>query len=335
MLRKNSLEDKTLVSIVTPVYNEESVIAQFIDRVNKVMEKLQKYNFELIIVDDGSRDRSVEITKKIALKDNRIRIVELMRNYGQTAALSAGIDLAKGDIVITLDSDLQHFPEEIPLFLEKIEEGYDLVCGWRRERKEGIIRRWPSRIANYILHKISKVDIHDFGTTFRAYRKEILKEIELFGEMHRFIPALASRLGCKIAEIPIQNISRPVGKSNYSISRAYGVALDLFFLFFYLNYLTKPIRIFGLLAISLFGFGFVIALSLVVLTYMGIIGGVRERIGMLLLSIFLMLLGVNSLFYGLIAEVQNRIYFEVKRYKIYNIKKIWGKKDKESFDIKN
>ena len=317
--------NKKLVSIVTPVYNEETIITQFIDRINKAVNSLEKYNFELLLVDDGSKDQTLEIIKKHALNDGKIRLIELMRNYGQTAALSAGIDEAKGDIVITMDSDLQHFPEDIPSFLEKIEEGYDLVCGWRKERKEGIVRRWPSRVANYLIHKISKVEIHDFGTTFRAFRKEVLENIELFGEMHRFIPALASRLGCKITEIPIQNISRPSGKSNYNLSRTYGVTMDLFFLFFYLSYLTKPIRIFGLLAMLLFGFGFAIALVLIVLAYAGIIAGARERIGLLLFSVFLMLLGVNSLFFGLIAEVQNRIYFTVNRYKIYNIRKIWKK----------
>ncbi|MCL4457677.1 MAG: glycosyltransferase family 2 protein [Nitrospirae bacterium] len=244
--------DITFISIVAPVYNEEAVIGQFIERISQTMSLLKSYDYELILVDDGSNDFSLKVMKKYVSQDTHVRIIELMRNYGQTSALLSGIESAKGEVIITMDSDLQHFPEEIPLFLEKIAEGYDLVCGWRKDRKEGIIRRWPSRIANYFIRNISGTDIHDFGTTFRAYRKGLLAKIELFGEMHRFIPALASRLGGKIIEIPIQNIERPSGKSSYGLSRTYGVILDLLFLYFYLNYVTKPLRIFGMLAFFLF-----------------------------------------------------------------------------------
>lgn len=331
MIRKDyimtlDIPHKYLVSIVAPVYNEEDVISQFIDRIYATTRKMKEFNFELVLVDDGSKDASLNVMRSYPPKDITIRVIELMRNYGQTSALSAGIDEAKGDIIITMDSDLQHFPEDIPSFLEKVNEGYDIVCGWRMNRREGIARRWPSRVANYFIHKISKIDIHDFGTTFRAYRKEILRRIELFGEMHRFIPALAARLGCKITEIPIQNIGRPAGKSSYGLSRTYGVALDLFFLFFYLNYLTKPLRIFGILAVSLFGAGFFVASVLTTLAYAGIIQGVQERIGLLIFSVLLMVLGVNFLCYGLIAEVQNRIYFTVRGEKIYHVRSILEKR---------
>ena len=322
---KSAINKKKLISIVAPVYNEGTVIGEFIDRVNNVIEALNEYDIELVLVDDGSEDRSLEIIKDHALHDEKIKIVELMRNYGQTSALSAGIDISKGDIIITMDSDLQHFPEEIPRFLEKIEDGYDMVCGWRKERKETIIRRWPSRVANYLIYKISSINIHDFGTTYRAYRREALKNIELFGEMHRFIPALASRFGCRIVEIPIQNITRPSGKSNYNILRTYGVTLDLFFLFFYLNYFTKPIRIFGLVATFLFGGGFLIALTLTVLSVSGITPPIREHVALLIFSVLLMILGANFLCYGLIAEVQSRTYFSVRKEKIYNVRSIWQK----------
>lgn len=318
-------ENRILISIVAPILNEAAVIGQFIERIGEVMKNCNKYDYELVLVDDGSIDESLKTIREFASSDSKIRVVELMKNFGQTSALSAGIDESKGEIIITMDSDLQHFPEDIPLFLVKIEEGYDLVCGWRKERKEGIVRRWPSRIANYIAHRISRVNIHDFGTTFRAYKRGIFQNIEMFGEMHRFIPALASRMGCRIVEIPIQNVERPAGKSNYSILRTYGVALDLLFLFFYLNYLTKPIRIFGFLAMLLFAPGFIIALALTVFAYCGIIPGVREHIALLLFSILLMILGVNILCYGLIAEVQNRIYYAVRKEKIYHIRNIWRK----------
>jgi len=317
------ISKKMSVSVVVPVYNEASVIGQLIDRIRAAMASLSEYELEIILVDDGSSDESLSIMKRFASQDRSIKVVELMRNYGQTSALSAGVDYAEGDIVVTMDADLQHFPEEIPHFLAKIEEGYDIVCGWRKERKENITRRLPSSTANYIIRKISGIDIHDFGTTFRAYRQEVMKKIELFGDMHRFIPALASRWGYRIAELPIQNIKRPVGKSNYTIGRTYGVALDLLFLFFYLNYLTKPLRIFGLLAILLFVPGFMIAATLIVLTYAGFIPAVKDRIALLLFSILLMILGVSFLCYGLIAEMQNRIYFAVKRDKIYNVRKVW------------
>lgn len=320
--------NKTLISVIAPVYNEEAVIAQFIERIINVIKGLEKYDFELILVDDGSKDRSLQIIKDHAFRDGRIRVIELMRNYGQTSALSAGIDESKGNIIITMDSDLQHFPEEIPLFLEKIEDGYDLVCGWRKERQENIIRRWPSRVANYLIYKISGIWIHDFGTTFRAYRREILINMQLFGEMHRFIPAFASRLGCRIVEIPIQNINRQAGRSNYNLSRTYGVSLDLVFLYFYLNYITKPMRFFGLLAVFLFGSGFSIALIENVLAFSGIIDG-NEHTALLLFSVLLMILGVNLLCYGLIVEVQNRIYFYVRKERIYNVRAIWQKNAKQ------
>ncbi len=316
---------RRVISIVSPVYNEEAVIGEFITRIINIIKGLDEYDFEIILVDDGSKDRTLEIMKEYAFQDERIRLIELTRNYGQTSALSAGIDNAKGDIIITMDSDLQHFPEEIPFFIEKIEEGYDIVCGWRKERKENIIRRWPSKVANYLIRKISRINIHDFGTTYRAYCKGILDRIQLFGEMHRFIPALASRLGYRIVEIPIKNIPRTTGQSNYNIMRTYGVALDIFFLYFYLNFFTKPIRIFGLPSLLLFGTGFSVALIITVLSYADIMQPLKEHIALLLFSILLMILGTNILFFGLIAEVQNRIYYSVRKENIYNIRTIWQK----------
>ena len=244
---------REMLSIVSPVYNEEAVIADFVERVSFAVELLRHgYDAEIVLVDDGSRDGSLAVMKRLASSNPLLRVVELRRNSGQTAAIQAGIDLARGDVVITMDSDLQHFPEEIPKFVAKIEAGWDVVCGWRRQRQEKALRRWPSRAANRILRGISGLSIHDIGTTFRAYRREILKDIRLLGESHRFVPIFAHKVGARITEIQIQNIVRPQGKSNYGIGRTMGVLFDMFFLYFYMRYLDRPIRVFGLALVVLF-----------------------------------------------------------------------------------
>lgn len=182
---------RPLVSIIAPVYNEEAVIEEFLSRVVATIARLkERYDFEILLVDDGSRDNSLAVMKRFSRFDRRVRVLELRRNYGQTPALQAGLDAARGDIFVTMDSDLQHFPEEIPHFLNKLEEGYDCVCGWRHQRQEGAVRRWPSRVANYFLRRISSLELHDFGTTYRSYRADIARNIRMFGEFHRFVPVL-------------------------------------------------------------------------------------------------------------------------------------------------
>jgi len=210
---------KKSISIVAPVYNEEIEIKEFVERIIRVIESLrEQYEFEIILVDDGSSDNSLNIMKGLVKNETRLRVVELRKNYGQTPALQAGLDEAHGDIIVTMDSDLQHFPEEIPLFLEKLEaEEVDVVCGWRHDRKEGFLRKFPSWIANNMIRKISGFSIHDYGTTFRVYRSEIIKDVTLFGQQHRFIPVLAHLVGGRITEMKIQNIERQSGKSNYGI----------------------------------------------------------------------------------------------------------------------
>jgi glycosyltransferase involved in cell wall biosynthesis len=299
-----------LVSVAIPVYNEHAVLAELVERLAKTADgPCAQYTFEFIFVDDGSTDTSLEVARGLVEKERRLRVVELRRNYGQTAALQAGLDEAKGDIIITMDADLQHFPEDIPRFLERIEGGCDLVCGWRRTRREGIVRRWPSRAANWMIRKSSRLSIHDVGTTFRAYRREIVDDISLLGENHRFVPVFASIAGARIEEVEIENIERPKGASNYGLGRVVSVWLDLFFLHFYVRYFDRPIRAFGGLAMLLFAVAFVI---------IGTLGGISivygtpvvyQRTGWIYLAALLVVTGTQLLMTGILGEVLARIYF--------------------------
>jgi len=231
--RTTETTDRKLVSIVVPVYNEEKLLGQLVQRLSETINTLSDtYDFEIIFINDGSSDKSLEIAKSLVSQERRLRILELRRNYGQTAALQAGIDDARGDYLITMDGDLQHFPEEIPAFLSELERGYDVVCGWRHERKENVLRRWPSSAANATIRKLTGLTIHDIGTTYRAYRIEILKDIRLLGENHRFIPVFASIAGARIGELKIQNIVRPAGRSSYNLGRTLNVLFDIFFIYF-------------------------------------------------------------------------------------------------------
>lgn len=320
---------KTLVSIISPVFNEQDLIYDFMKRVFEVVEHNKKinYDFELILVDDGSHDDSLSIMKSFAKENAHIRIVQLRRNYGQTAALQAGLDAAQGDIFITMDSDLQHFPEEIPRFLSKLEEGYDLVCGWRKERKEGIIRRWPSWIANRIMNAISKMNIHDFGTTYRAYRADYARELRLLGESHRYLPILISDLGGRITEIPIQNIKRPAGKSNYGLGRTVGVLLDLFLLQFMTHFIDRPMRLFGLLSLLSFSGG---AMLILWITYDSLrlgVNAVQTRLGTFLTAVILLITSVQILLTGFISEILIRIFFNQSDKRVYKIYHEWNSRN--------
>src|SRR3954451_4615773 len=208
-----------MISIVIPIHNEEPAILPLYDRLTTVLEAMNK-PYEILFVDDASMDRSFELLANLVETDGRLKVIRLRRNFGQTAALSAGFDEAQGEVVISMDGDLQHDPEDIPALLEKIEEGYDIASGWRKNRLDNAVtRKFPSRIANWIMKVASGVDLHDFGTTFKAYRSEILKDINLYGELHRFIPALAAFYGARIAEVPIRSTHRSSGASHYGLSR--------------------------------------------------------------------------------------------------------------------
>src|SRR5882757_6082972 len=237
-------------SLVVPFFNEQENIPTLYMKLTEVMDSIGE-PYEMVFVDDGSKDNTYKVLTEIYEHDRRVNVVRLRRNFGQTAALKAGFDFARGEIIISMDGDLQHDPEEIPRFLEKIEEGYDLVSGWRHERKDHwLMRQVPSRAANWMMAKLSGIDLHDFGTTFKAYRREIIQEIQLYGELHRFIPALASSTGAKIAEVPITNLERKSGRSNYGIGRTFRVFLDLLIVKFLLDYSTRPLQFFGLLGVA-------------------------------------------------------------------------------------
>jgi len=235
----------TTYSIIVPFHNEEENVRTLYARVKQVMEQVGE-SFELVLVDDGSRDRTYELLREIAEVDSRVLVVKLRRNFGQTSALSAGFDHATGKFILAMDGDLQHDPNDIPLFLNKLDEGYDVVSGWRKERIDNfLMRRIPSRCANWLMAKLSSVEIHDFGTTFKAYRRNVIQSIPLYGEMHRFIPALASWYGASICEVPIRNMNRERGKSHYGIGRTFRVFFDLLTIRFLLKYMSRPLHLFG------------------------------------------------------------------------------------------
>ena len=320
---------RSLVSVIAPVYNEEAIIGQFVERVVRAADSVaDRYDAEFILVDDGSRDGSLAVLRALTKSEPRLRVVELRRNYGQTAALQAGLDAAHGDVLVTMDSDLQHFPEEIPAFLAKLAEGYDVVCGWRHQRREGIIRRWPSRVANLIIRRESGISIHDFGTTFRAYRADVVKELRLFGEFHRYVPVLAHMAGARMTEIPIENVERATGRSNYGVSRTFGVVLDLCVLHFLHRYMDRPMRAFGAIAAA----GFAVAVSIVVylLGYAWIynVGDmVGLRSGWFLTAIMIALASVQFLLTGILAEILMRVHYAQGDRRVYSVRREWSGRD--------
>src|SRR4030088_2857792 len=247
-----------ILSIVIPIHNEEPSILPLYDRLTAVLEQLQR-PYEILFVDDASSDRSFELLANLVETDEHLKVIRLRRNFGQTAALSAGFHEAEGEVIIAMDGDLQHAPEDIPALLKKIDEGYDIASGWRKERVDNAItRKIPSRIANWLMSKASGVDLRDFGTTFKAYRAEVLKDVHLYGELHRFIPALASFYGARVAEVPIQNTPRLAGDSHYGLSRTFRVLFDILTIRFLLRYFTRPMHFFGRLGLTAFALGFFI-----------------------------------------------------------------------------
>src|ERR1700681_3500100 len=234
-----------MLSIVIPIHNEEPSLLPLYDRLTSVLEALQK-PYEILFIDDASTDRSFELLANLVETDEHLKVIRLRRNFGQTAALSAGFHEAEGEVVIAMDGDLQHAPEDIPALLRKIEEGYDIASRWRKEGVDNAItRKIPSRIANWMMSKASGVDLRDFGTTFKAYRAEVLKDVHLYGELHRFIPALASFYGARVAEVPISNTPRLSGASHYGLSRTFRVLFDILTIRFLLKYFTRPMHFFG------------------------------------------------------------------------------------------
>jgi glycosyltransferase involved in cell wall biosynthesis len=309
-------------SIVVPFHNEQESVTELYDRLKAVMEA-NGDPFELVFVDDGSTDQTFALLQQIAGVDSRVVVVKLRRNFGQTSALAAGFDHAKGEYVIAMDGDLQHDPADIPLFLEKIDEGYDIVSGWRKERVDNfILRRFPSRVANWLMAKLSGVDIHDFGTTYKAYRRDLLEEVPLYGEMHRFIPALASGYGASICEVPIKNVNRDRGASHYGISRTFRVFFDLITIRFLLRYLTRPLHFFGSVGMLGIATGSAIALWMTFLKIFTHIHLIDEHGPLVISAAVLIVAGVQLLALGLLGELQVRHFHEPVSGVPYRVDKI-------------
>ncbi|MBM3311643.1 MAG: glycosyltransferase family 2 protein [Candidatus Aminicenantes bacterium] len=313
------------LSVVVPFFNEEDSVEELHRRLTEVLKKTGK-SYELIFVDDGSRDRTPERLAALHRRDPRLHVIRLKRNFGQTAGLQAGFDFSRGEIVVSMDGDLQHDPAEIPRFLEKIDEGYDIVSGWRKKRVDNpVLRKAPSWAANRMMRSLSGVPIHDFGTTFKAYRREVLKDLRLYGELHRFIPALISRTGVKIVEIPITNIVRPKGKSKYGLSRVRRVFFDLLTVKFLISFIDRPLQLFGLVGLFLGGMGFSLALLLTAGHYF--FGWpIRDNQGNLILAVLLMIVGLQLVLTGLLAEVISRIYFATHRIRIYHVEGVLSRR---------
>lgn len=317
-------DQNTGLSIVIPVLNEAENIELLLFQLKEVLDSIDKTS-EIILVDDGSTDSSFEILERLQKSDDRLRVIRFRRNFGQSAAFSAGFDFAQGNIIITLDADLQNDPKDIPKLIQKLEEGYDVVSGWRVDRKDRFLtRRLPSIVANFIISIITGVKLHDYGCSLKAYRREIVKNIKLYGEMHRFIPAIASWLGIKVCEIAVNHAPRRSGRSKYGLMRTVRVLLDLLTVKFLLGYSTRPIQIFGLLGAISFALGIILG---VYLSMVKILFGqpLRDR-PLLLLSILLIIFGVQLITMGLLGELVVRNYYESQNKPTYMIREILGVK---------
>ncbi|MFQ6082594.1 MAG: glycosyltransferase family 2 protein [Candidatus Aminicenantia bacterium] len=309
------------LSIIIPVYNEQENLRELHQEIKNVLDKFKK-NYEIIFVDDGSVDNSFSLLKQIHKENSRVKVIRLRKNFGQTAALSAGFDYLRGKMVVTMDGDLQNDPKDIPLLINKLEEGYDIVSGWRYKRKDKFFtRRLPSAIANWLISLITGIKLHDYGCTLKAFRKEVVKSIKLYGEMHRFIPAMASLIGVNIAEIKVNHRARKSGKSKYGLSRTIKVVLDLVTVKFLLSYSTRPLQVFGLVGLIC---GLIGGILGIYLSYQRLILksiGLANR-PLLLLAILLIFMGFQFITLGLLAEMISRAYHESVRKKIYSIREI-------------
>jgi glycosyltransferase involved in cell wall biosynthesis len=322
---------RTDLSIVIPVFNEESNLISIYNELTDVLQVLS-LTYDIIFVDDGSADQSYRILCNLHTSDERVKVIQFRRNFGQTAAFAAGFDYAQGELILTLDADGQNDPKDIPQLLDKMKEGdYDFVTGWRVNRKESFIRRILSKTANIIISRSTQVVVHDRGCSLKLFKSEIVKNIRLYGQLHRFLPELASAFGVRVAEIPVNDRKRRTGKSKYgALTRTPRVILDLITVFFLLTFFTSPMRLFGSLAIISSFSGILIGGSLAFLKiYHGIIGGWDGFRGyeignrpLLLLSILLIVVGVQLLMMGLLGEMIMRIYYESRDKPVYYIRKI-------------
>lgn len=312
---------KQLISIIIPVYNEEENINLLNESVTDVMNK-EGYNYEIIYTDDGSTDGSPEILDKLAAENSRIKVVTFAKRYGQTAAFQSGINYSNGDIIIPLDADLQNPPEEIPKMLELYNQGYDIVSGWRKKRQDNFVRKIPSKIANLIISSFTGLKLHDYGCSLKIYNAKILKKIRLYGELHRFVPAVASKYGAKVIEIPVNHSPRKFGKSKYNLSRTTRVILDLITVTFFLKYSDRPMYFAGYISLAVFMLALV---SFIIGLFLS--GSILLYMISLLITIMSFLFGILFLILGLLAEFLMKIYYESTGNKIYNVKKYSGDVD--------
>jgi len=322
MSRRSSRPLPAELSVVIPLLNEEATLDELYRRLSTVLKTTGRA-YEIIFVDDGSSDGTFFELCAIAASDPTVRLVKLARNYGQTAALAAGFDRALGDVIVAMDGDMQHAPEDLPRLLAKLDEGYDIASGWRERRVDNYwTRRLPSSVANWLIAKLSGISLHDFGTTFKAYRAPILKQIGLYGDLHRFIPALASSQGARIAEVPISNVRRTQRKSHYGLSRTWRVMADLITVRFLLRYSTRPLHLFGPIGFSCLAGGlaagvYVIAKKLLTGDPVFLAHG-----PLLLLSAVLIQSGILLIGLGVLAEILTRIYFDGRRRRIYTVDRV-------------
>ena len=316
-----------MLSIVIPIHNEEHSLLPLYDRLTIVLEKVQR-PYEILFVDDASTDKSFELLANLVETDGNLKVIRLRRNFGQTAALSAGFHEAKGEVIIAMDGDLQHAPEDIPALLQKIDEGFDIASGWRKNRVDNaILRKIPSRIANWLMAKASGMELRDFGTTFKAYKAEVLKDVNLYGELHRFIPALASFYGARVVEVPIRNTPRAAGDSHYGIGRTFRVLFDILTIKFLLKYMTRPMHFFGSLGLAGTTLGGAIMLYLAVIKLLGN-EIVIEHGPLMVAGALLLLAGLMMFSTGLLGEMMMRTYFESQDRRIYAVREILTRKQR-------
>jgi glycosyltransferase involved in cell wall biosynthesis len=308
------------LSIVIPIYNERESIGKLYDNLNGALSGMN-LKYEVLLIDDGSIDGTFDELLKVHRKNKLFKIIRFRKNFGQTSAISAGFSYAEGKVVVTLDADLQNDPQDIPVLLSKINEGYDIVSGWRKNRKDrAVTRRFPSIVANKIISRLTGVRLHDYGCTLKAYRKEVVKNINLYGEMHRYIPAIASWMGVKVAEVPVIHHSRKYGKSKYGVSRTIKVILDIITVKFLLSYSQSPIQMFGLLGLFSGMIGFIVTAYLIIMRIF--FGQSLADRPLFILSIFMIFIGVQLITIGLLAEVLIRVYHKVQNRDTYVIKDI-------------
>lgn len=312
------------LSLVIPIYNEEENIPLLYAEIKEVLDSTS-YQYEMIFIDDGSSDTSVNVLEQLSQDDENVLVVALRRNFGQTAAMSAGFDHASGDIIITMDGDLQNDPHDIPDMVAKLNNGYDVVTGWRHDRKDPFLsRKLPSMLANKLISWITGVGLHDYGCTLKAFRREVTENIHLYGEMHRFIPAIASGMGISFTEVKVNHRARRFGTSKYGISRTIRVVLDLLTVKFLLSYATRPLHVFGTVGVLSAGMGFIIAFIMTLQRFFAGVG-LSDR-PLLLLAVLLIFMGVQFITMGLLAELVVRTYHESQQKPIYYVRRIISQK---------